>query len=36
MKYIKDSLFDGVRSHIFSLEKQKNRINMTKYGFICP
>ena len=36
MKYIKDSLFDGIKSQIFSMEKQKNRTNMVKYGFIIP
>jgi hypothetical protein len=36
MKHIKDSLFEGIRSKIFMLEKASNRIKMQKYGFIKP
>jgi len=36
MKHIKDSLFEGIRSKIFMLEKTSNRLKMQKYGFIKP
>ena len=36
MKFIKDSLFEGIRSKIFMCEKASNRIKMQKYGFIMP
>ena len=36
MKYIKDPFFENVRSLIFSLEKQKNRNEQIKFGFIKP